>query len=400
MKLIEQGGIYCNKSTRHSPMDVNTERCPKCEGTKCFIRLYWQGKTYTYRRDDGGEVFRVFTAVQKLEEINKAINNKKVPFKAKDFTDAARQERQFENQFQEYLDEKEGELQAGELSPKHFSTIKGYNRNHFSYWAGWDVKTIAREDVAVFKQKVLHKLPGIKTRKNVLNALHAFFAWLYENGRIEVIPPFPIIKGDNATPRRALRIEAQEKALEQIPAAHRDPLEFMMKTGLRPGECVAILVKSVNIEQRVVWVERSVSGSTYVETTKNKSKLPIPLNDKALEIAKRNVKGKFPNDFLFVNPTTGRGYSLSMLSKIWRNNCGVDVKLYEATRHSYCTQIVPLTDPLTAQRLMRHKDRRSTDNYYHAYSDVLLDVVQRIDNNVVDLKAKEKGTEKAQSEIE
>ena len=124
MKLIEQGGIYCNKSTCHSPMDVNTERCPMCGGTKCFIRLYWQGKTYTYRRDDDGKVFRVFTAVQKLEEINKAINNKKVTFKAKDFTDAARQERQFENQFQEYLDEKEGELQAGECSPKHFSTIK------------------------------------------------------------------------------------------------------------------------------------------------------------------------------------------------------------------------------------------------------------------------------------
>lgn len=390
MKLIEQGSIYCSKSNCHSPMHLETERCPKCGGTKCFIRLYWQGKTYAYRRDDDGEVFRVFTAVQKLEEINKAINNKKIPFKPKDFTDSARQERQFENQFEEYLSEKEGELQAGELSPKHFSTIKGYNRNHFVCWAGWDTKTIGREEIAIFKQKVLHKLPGIKTRKNILNALHAFFSWLYETGRIEVIPPFPVIKGDNATPRRAITIETQEKAIQNIPEAHRDPIMFMMKTGLRPGECIAVLVKSVNIEQRVVWVERSVSGCTYVETTKNKSKLPIPLNNKALEIAKGNVKAKFPNDFLFVNPFTGRGYSLSMLSKIWRNHSGLDVKLYEATRHSYCTQIVPLTDPLTAQRLMRHKDRRSTDNYYHAYSEVLLDVVQRIDSNVVDLKEQKK----------
>ena len=242
--------------------------------------------------------------------------------------------------------------------------------------------------------------PGHQNPKERAKCPHAFFAWLYDTGRVEAIPPFPIIKGDNATPRRAIRLETQEKALEGIPLVQRDPIEFMMKTGLRPDECVAILVKSVDVEQRAVWVERSVSGSTYVETTKNKSKLPIPMNDKALEIAKRNVKGKFPNDFLFVNPTTGRGYSLSMLSKIWRNYCGLDVKLYEATRHSYCTQIVPLTDPLTAQRLMRHKDRRSTDNYYHAYSEILLDVVQRMDGNVVDLKAEEKGTEKAQNEIE
>jgi hypothetical protein len=29
---------------------------------------------------------------------------------------------------------------------------------------------------------------------------------------------------------------------------------------------------------------------------------------------------------------------------------------------------------------MRHKDKRSTDRYYHAYTEILLDVVQRKDN--------------------
>ena len=183
MKLIEQGGICCNKSGCHTKMDLEAEKCPKCGETKCFIVLYFEGKTYTYRRDDGGKVFRAFTAVQKLEELNKAMKNPKVPFKPKEFTDASRQERQFETQFQEYLDEKEGELKAGEISPKHFAGIKGYYRNHFGYWTGWDVKAIDREELATFKQKVLHKLPGIKTRKNVLNALHAFFGWLTRRGR-------------------------------------------------------------------------------------------------------------------------------------------------------------------------------------------------------------------------
>jgi len=49
---------------------------------------------------------------------------------------------------------------------------------------------------------------------------------------------------------------------------------------------------------------------------------------------------------------------------------------------------------------MRHKDRRSTDNYYHAYSEILLDVVQRMDGNVVDLKEREKSTEKTQNKSE
>lgn len=65
-------------------------------------------------------------------------------------------------------------------------------------------------------------------------------------------------------------------------------------------------------------------------------------------------------------------------------------------RHSFCTQIVSAAgDPRTAQTLTRHKDGRSTDNYYHACAEVLLEAVQKIDNKVVDLKASEKGIEKA-----
>jgi hypothetical protein len=93
---------------------------------------------------------------------------------------------------------------------------------------------------------------------------------------------------------------------------------------------------------------------------------------------------------------TAKGYTRKYLSEIWNRHSGTDLKYYEATRHSYCTYIVPLANPLDAQRLMRHKDRRSTDNYYHAYNERLLDIVQRMDN-VVDIKEvkkrKRKGNE-------
>jgi integrase len=207
------------------------------------------------------------------------------------------------------------------------------------------------------------------------------------------MPVFPEIKANDATSRRAMRREEQEAGLERLPGGFRDPIEFMMKTGMRPGEQCAVLVKSIDIGNRVVWVERTLSGTTYMETTKNKSTLPVPLNDKALEIAMRNMAGKFPKDFLFINPATGGGYRLRYLSEVWRKYSGTDYDLYEATRHSYCTQVVPLTTPLTAQRLMRHKDRRSTDGYFHAYNENLLDVVQRMDN-VVEFKETGKGKRK------
>ncbi|HVN95211.1 MAG TPA: tyrosine-type recombinase/integrase [Syntrophorhabdaceae bacterium] len=253
------------------------------------------------------------------------------------------------------------------------------------------MREIDLELLSQFKLNVLKYKTGTaaplksKSRKNIMNALHAFFSWMRKHGVIKEMPIFPEIVDANKTRRRALTRDVQEYGLKNIPQQHSDPIRFMMKTGLRPGELVAILVKSVDIERRVVWVERARSGSRYVERTKNKEVLPVPLNDAALEIAKRHTKGKFPNDFLFINQNTGKPYTQWFLWDTWKRYSETGVTIYEATRHSYCSQIVPLTDKLTAQRLMRHKDGRSTDNYYHAYSDVLMDVVQKIDN-IVDLK--------------
>jgi site-specific recombinase XerD len=111
--------------------------------------------------------------------------------------------------------------------------------------------------------------------------------------------------------------------------------------------------------------------------------LPVPLNDVALAIVKRHMKGKFPKDHLFINLSTKRPYTQWFISNLWKTHSGTDVTSYEATRHSFCSNI--RTDRRTAQRLMRHRDQRSTDNYFHAYMEDLVDAVQTMDN-VIPLK--------------
>jgi len=116
------------------------------------------------------------------------------------------------------------------------------------------------------------------------------------------------------------------------------------------------------------------------EKTKNKTKLPVPLNDTALVIVRENIKGKMPGDHLFINPGTGRPYTQWFLWNTWARYAQAEVTLYEATRHSFCSQISRRVNPQLAQRLMRHKDRRSTDRYYHEWAEDMLDAVQGIDN--------------------
>lgn len=385
---MKRGAILCNRCRKKMTAAV----C-ECGNTNCYIVFYWKGRHYPTRRDSRGEVYDFREAVKSLTKINGAMEDTKIGFDPADWTDAKIKERKFENLIEDYHAEKENEVRTGELSPEYYRVMVSYRRNHYKFFDGYDVREIDREVLSIFKRKCLGQLKKIHSRRNVLNALHAFFSWLLECGHILHMPVFPEIKGNDATSRRAMRREEQEAALKNIPGEHRDPIEFMMKTGMRPGELCAVLVKSVDIANRIVWVERTLSGTTYMETTKNKSTLPVPLNDKALEIAKRKIAGRFPKDFLFVNPITGSGYRLRYLSEVWRTYSGTEYDLYEATRHSYCTLIVPLTTPLTAQRLMRHKDRRSTDGYFHAYNENLLDVVQRMDN-VVELKETEKGKRK------
>jgi integrase len=255
--------------------------CERCGNTNCYITIYWNGKHCYFRRDSRGEVYDYREAFKALAKINASMEDQKHKFNPQEWTDSSIKQRKFENQLEDYYSEKENEVSIGELSPEYFRIIRNYGRNYFDYFYGWDVREIDRGALSDFRRNRLGKLK-IKTRKNIFNALRAFFSWLYENGQIVNMPVFQKIKGDDATPRRAMRQEAQEEAIKRIPDKFRDPIEFSMKTGIRPGELCAILIRSVDIDNRMVWIERSLSGSTYRETTKNKSKLPVPLNDKVL----------------------------------------------------------------------------------------------------------------------
>ncbi len=396
MSLTQRGIIICNKC-RKVKKDDKKKTC-ECGNDRFYIWLYWKGRHYPIRRDSNNEILSYREAARILIKINEEIENPKIHFNPVEWTEAKIRERKFHVQFEEYRKEKQEEVGNGELSPEHYRHIVSYQKTYFGFFDDHDIKDIDLEIIADFKKTLKYKngteeRMKAKSKKNILNALHAFLRWLKRNGKILAVPEFPEVNNKDSIRRTALRREVQTQALQEIPEEHRDPILFMMKTGIRPGECVAILVKSVDLQNRVVWIERARSGSTYVERTKNKEALPVPLNDAALEIALRHTKGKFANDFLFINPRTRNGYSQWYLWDVWKRFSGTGVTLYEATRHSYCSQIVPLTDKLTAQRLMRHKDSRSTDVYYHAYSEHLLDVVQRMDN-VMNFREVQKGTER------
>jgi integrase len=168
------------------------------------------------------------------------------------------------------------------------------------------------------------------------------------------------------------------EGLSKIPEDDRDTMEFGFDTGLRPGETCALKVKDIDINKIEATIQRTWSGGRIRETTKSNHKDPIDLSDRAFEIAKKHIQKKAPelslkeawlkynDDFIFINPKTNRSYKVKKLNELWKKHSGINCVHYEASRHSFCTQISETgADSKEQQQLMRHRDGRSTEKYKH-----------------------------------
>lgn len=372
MALMGRGTLLCARCKKRMDADACS-----CGSIHCFIRFYHQGSRYNRKCDDnGGRLTRV-EGTRLLVSLNKLLEDDRrgiKPFYPVKWSDQEIAENLFLNRYKEFVAYMEQRFGKGKITREHFRHIKAY-ATHFEYFAK---RNVAEIDTGIIDDFILQLEVKSKTQRNIAGTLHRFLEWLVERGKLASMPKFPSIEGGDEATRRALRKAEQIAAIKLLPGEHRDIIRFMMETGLRPSEAIALLIKAVDPFNRCAWVERRKTGKDYEDTTKNRQKLPIPLNSVAWEIAQRCLTGRQVNELLFIHPGTGKGYTTWFLSNVWREYSATSVCLYEATRHSFCSQIVPLTDPFTAQRLMRHRDKRSTERYYHEDSDRLRDVVEAI----------------------
>ncbi len=370
-----KGSIIC--ATRGCGAARSGITCPKCGQPTCYIAIYWKGRHYTYRRDERGHVLVDYNKASAiLSKIRLAMDEG--TFSPLDYTQSSVKERKFENKLYKWLDEKAQEVKANELSPETCRSYNGYINNYFlPHFKGWDIQSITDEKIEEFKDS-LRRLPGIKSRRNIMNALHCFFVWLKRKKAIKEVPAWPIIKGNNARERTAIDYDTQIFGLANIPEKHRDPIEFGFETGLRPGETCALQAGDFDFPNNRVLIQRAWSNGV-LKRPKNGEGKWITLSTRARALALKNAFGKLPGAFLFINPDTGRNYMRRQLRDIWAKYSKVPVSHYEASRHSFCTQILQAADAniFDAQELMRHKDIRSTRHYYHATTKKLTDIVNR-----------------------
>lgn len=411
-ELIMKGTIRC---ARCDSIIKKEGACPKCGSVRCYILIYWKRKSpYKIRRDrKTREPLQYLKALDILLEINRHIKNN--TFNIYDWISSKLKETFLGYKLDQWIKAKEEDFKSGEFSGETLKNYKGYVRNYYKKFkiesngnAGWtnnqddpfllinwNVTEIRKTEIAKFKKELMkiEKLK-IKTKKNILNALHAFFTWLATEDPDELIslkdiPDFPKISGDDSEPRKALDYDLQIKGIQNIPEEHRDIIEFGCEEFLRPGELCALKIKDIDFANKTLIVRRTWSGSILRENTKQKKWKIKPLTQRAYEIAKKHAKNKFPEDFLFINPKTRRCYRPKTLNNIWKKYSGTDTVYYEGSRHSSLTQLAEAGYDITAvKELAGHSDIRTTVKYVHLSLSKLREIANNREKNIIQISTK------------
>lgn len=372
-----KGQIYCNKCSNR----VINDKC-KCGHRTVYVKYSHEGKPYFRRSYPNGDPLDYEGALHVLLQLSLDKNkDKNKPFNPHKYSDQRVTELLLESQLEAWYKELETKKNAGEMKPAYFSRLQSYRRTHFVSLYDLNIEDIQASTIARFKNSLNHL--KIKTRKNILSALHVFLEWFAEQNQEMQwvdnyrVPDFPKIKGNDSRTTKALEVTDQLKHLAEIPERHRDVIEFAMEVGCRRGELCAYKVKDVDIANSIILTERAWSDHTIAKPKNGKVSHKL-LSPRAIEICKKHMDSKLPEAWLFVNPDSGNSYQCKRIDELWAMTSSV-VKFHEATRHSYATRMAKILPVQMVQILLGHSDIKSTMIYYHGGIET---VREAINNNV------------------
>lgn len=188
--------------------------------------------------------------------------------------------------------------------------------------------------------------------------------------------------GKPSDKREALTIDEQKKFLEGATGqSYENQYRFILQTGLRTGELVALQWKNVDFEKRILTIDSSMEyrytvGEWRIGEPKSKSGyLTIPLTEEAIRILKdqkeKNKKiQEIPvefSEYIFLcrkgTPVKNSTYDTSLF-KICDK---MEIKRFSmhVLRHTFATRCIEAgMKPKTLQMLLDHSNIGITMNLY------------------------------------
>ena len=162
----------------------------------------------------------------------------------------------------------------------------------------------------------------------------------------------------------------------------------VLNTGLRLGEVAALQVKKIDFKKNLMTISHSLKrredGQGHeLGNTKNKTTRYFPMNKTVHKILKDQAKGKSLNEFVFTSKQGGHiniNHFCEREFKPTQEKLGIRKTLrFHDLRHTYASNfIMNGGDLFTLQKVLGHKDVKSTLVYAHLSNDYLLKAAETV----------------------
>ncbi|BFI74055.1 site-specific tyrosine recombinase/integron integrase [Sulfurisphaera ohwakuensis] len=231
-------------------------------------------------------------------------------------------------------------------------TVTAYDLNN------WIRNILSRETKSKNENEIEKRRKKSVTARHYIIAVLRFLKWL----GVDVKPTIPRIRRKEI---RALSEEEIVKIKENVKKLKdRLLIQLLLDTGLRSKELLSIKKSDINIERRYI----------IVRNTKNGEERIVFFTEETAKLLKSYLRNIEDNGILF-NMTYHALYrKLKRLGK----KLGIDLRPH-ILRHTFATQAIRKGMPLpVVQKLLGHKDIRTTQIYTHLVTEDLQEIYKKI----------------------
>ena len=135
-------------------------------------------------------------------------------------------------------------------------------------------------------------------------------------------------------------------------------VNLLLSTGIRQNSLVHIKIKDLDFDNRIV----------YVNVTKNRKPLIIPLNEDIVKILREYLKYRqgSPDDWLFISIYGEQLTKSSCYHALWDYShlCGIDKTGVHRFRHTFAKKWITMGGSVvTLQKILGHSSLAITENY-------------------------------------
>ena len=329
---------------------------------------------------------------------NVTINGKRIFFYS-----SAKTERQAEKDISQQMiayneADKKGKLFsviADEWEENHFDTLEHYTARRYKtllnhaldFFSNHYIKSITAEQIEQFLQFFANKKYSTKTIKDQFSIIKMIFRYAYINGYVSSDPTQYIKppKGVASVHREAIT-EEQMKIVEKSTECTFGLLAyFLMYTGLRKGELLALQWKDIDFTKKEIYITKSVchhDNKPHIKTPKTKSGTRTVMLLDCLSEKLKIIKDRNPEHYIFSEsdtPLTNSQFQCRW--EKYQKETGLDITAHQL-RHTFATILFEADiNVKDAQNIMGHSDISVTQNIYtHIRKQRMSDTASKLNN--------------------